>query len=295
MRGAPGVEAGAPPPDLVAHWTQETPLAPADATWTALHGGRTNALWRVDGGGRSFVVKLFRPGSDTPLFPNNPAAETAALKALAGSGLAPDLVAFERTGAGPSLVYAHVTGQVWRPSDGPGVVAEALARLHASPAPDTLPATPGGAEYLLAQGRQILAEIGSDGARLDVLTPDAPRKLPEVCPVFLHGDCTAGNALVTETGVTFIDWQCPARGDPTLDIAVFLSPAMQAMSGNPPLTVGEEAAFLAAYADPDVAARYSALAALYHWRMAAYCLWRAARGDAGYADAAELELARLTG
>jgi hypothetical protein len=42
-------------------------------------------------------------------------------------------------------------------------------------------------------------------------------------------------------------------------------------------------------------ARYNALRPLFHWRMAAYCLWRAARGDIGYAQAAALEIAALRG
>lgn len=282
-----------PPAALVAHWTATDPILPAEARWTALQGGRTNALWRVDAPRGAAVVKLFRPGSDTPLFRNDPAAEARALDALAGSGLAPVLIATGETPLGPSLIYAHVTGRVWRPGDGAGSVARALARLHGFALPDELASASGQAQALRDHGREILKAVGPRGRALAGEEPDLPRSVPPVDDVFLHGDCTAGNALVTDAGITFIDWQCPARGDPTIDLAIFLSPAMQAVSGNRPLSAEDEAAFLAAYGDAAVAARYRAMAPLHHWRMAAYCLWRAARGDEGYAEAAQLEAHKL--
>lgn len=259
-----------------------------------LSGGRTNAVWRIEpaAGGEAVVCKLYRPEGGTPLFGNDPAAERVALEALADGGLAPRPIAAGETAVGCSLVYAHVAGRGWSGQDDPAPVARALARLHRAPASAGLPEKPMAAEALRAQTLGMLAGLGARGAELAQLGPTLP-VLPPARRVFLHGDATAGNTLVTARGITFIDWQCPARGDAAEDLAIFLSPAMQIVSGNAPLPVVQEAAFLAAYGDVQTVARYRALKPVFHWRMAAYCLWRAARGDAGYAQAAGTEIAAL--
>ena len=92
-------------------------------------------------------------------------------------------------------------------------------------------------------------------------------------------------------GLTLIDWQCPASGDPTEDIATFLSPAMQRLYRGTILSEAEREAFLAAYPDPAIVARYRALKSVYRWRMAAHCLWKAERGASDYAGALRLEFA----
>jgi Ser/Thr protein kinase RdoA (MazF antagonist) len=285
-----------PPATLVAHWVGAGVVAPG-ATWRALPGGNTNRVWRIEAPIRdapALVCKLYRPGGDTPLFRNDPAAEATALRALAGTGLAPAFVAAAETAAGRSLAYAHVAGRAWRPEDAVASVAAALARLHAVPAPPELPAFLSDEPALRAQTRDMLAMIGAAGQDLARIEPPAV-SAPDVTPVFVHGDATAGNVLIGAAGVTFIDWQCPGRGDPAGDLAVFLSPGMQAICGNPPLSTTQAAAFLAAYGNPATVARYNALRPLFHWRMAAYCLWRAARGDDGYTQAAALEIAALRG
>lgn len=102
-----------------------------------------------------------------------------------------------------------------------------------------------------------------------------------------------GNLLLNDDAVVLIDWQCPAIGDPAEDIAIFLSPAMQYVYRGKPLTDDEEAAFLAAYRDRAITRRYRALKPWFHWRMAAYCLWRARNGSPDYAPAFRLEAAAL--
>lgn len=256
-----------PDADLVRLW-EARGVVPSGAVWIPLTGGNTNALWRVG----DVVVKRFVPGAETPLFPNDPAAERLALTALHGTGLAPDLIAAE----GDSLVYRLVAGQGWQCADGVACVAKALARLHRQPIPDGLP--------------QKQSDVIGDARALGATDlPEWPLNAPDVAPVFLHGDATAANALVDGDSVTFIDWQCPAVGDPCEDISVFVSPAMQIVSGNEPLSRAETETFLEAYGDETVATRYRALAPLFAARMRAYCLWRAARGDAGYAQAAKAE------
>lgn len=282
-----------PPAALVSYWSKRIGGPFVNADWQPLAGGRTNRLWRVTGAQQDLVVKLFRPEAQTPLFCNDPQAEVRALEALHGIGIAPEFVANGVTDVGPSLVYAHVEGRRWQPRDEIAPVARALAKLHATPVPEKFSRAPAQAEELRRQAHDMLAQTGAAGAAILALEPEPQSDAVLPGNVFLHGDPTAGNTLVSGRSITFIDWQCPTCGDPVLDLSVFFSPAMQVVSGNRPLNHAGEQAFLAAYGDDDVARRYRALAPLLHWRMAAYCLWRAARGDAGYGEAAALEAARL--
>ncbi len=248
----------------------------------------------MDGGGTSLVCKLFLPDAATPLFGNDPAAEWAALRALAGQGIAPAPVASSRTAlGGDSLLYRHVSGQPW--SFDPPAVARLLRRLHSTPPPPprALPpqALPDATGLIEQGGRAMLAQINEPNA-----LPPAPK--PRVAlqggDAFLHGDPIPGNLLQEGMMLTLIDWQCPAIGDPPcLDLALFLSPTMQQVNGKTPLSGAEVAAFLEAYDNPQVTCRYHALAPLFHWRMAAYCLWKAHHGDAAYRAATPLELTAL--
>jgi thiamine kinase-like enzyme len=110
-------------------------------------------------------------------------------------------------------------------------------------------------------------------------------------PRLIHADAVAGNLIDGPGGVTLIDWQCPASGDPTEDLATFLSPAMQWLYRGRVLSPQETEAFLAAYPDPAVTDRYLRLQPLYRWRMAAHCLWKADRGAPDYEKALAAELA----
>ena len=275
---------GAPPPEGLRR-AAERALGGA-AGWTPLRGGRSNRLWRVRAPGGEAVVKLYT-GAPTPLFENDPAKERAALDALSRTGLAPRALASLRTAAGPALIYGHVV------SGGSPPEAEALLRalraVHAVRPPVGLRRAVSGSAALRAR----LARLAAEGAvppalrRLAARAPDLP---PVAAPLFLHGDPTPANALATATGVCLIDWQCPALGDPTDDIALALSPAMRRLAGLAPLGRAERTAALAAYGDAEVAERAEALAPLHAALIAAHCLWRAARGDAACAEAARREL-----
>ncbi|WP_421702000.1 phosphotransferase [Aliiroseovarius sp.] len=279
----PGPSAEAPAA-LKRHW-QVAGRVTADAVWTPLSGGRTNPIWRIDGDADPLVCKLFLPDAATPLFANDPAAEWAALRVLSGQGIAPEPVASSRTALGDSLLYRHVSGQPW--ATDPTAVARLLRQLHDAPPPRALPRALPDATGLIEQGRAMLAQIGAMGA-----LPPAPTAHAALQgAAFLHGDPIPGNILQGGDQLTLIDWQCPAIGDPCLDLALFLSPAMQRVNGNAPLSADQVTAFLEAYGDPQLARRYRALAPLFHWRMAAYCLWKAHHGDAAYAPAMPLELA----
>lgn len=259
------------------------PLAPARAALPhlaglvaqPLAGGRSNRLWRLG----ETVVKLYDLGAARPLFPNDPQAEVTALRALAGSSLAPDLL---HMGEG-WIAYRFCPGATWQRDPRP--VAQALARLHRRAAPTGLRALPMGAAAIAAHA-QSFAPVGLPP--LPAFAEAVPAQ-----PRLVHGDAVPGNMIATSATLTLIDWQCPGAGDPVDDLALFLSPAMQQLYRGAPLTADETAAFLAAYPDPVVIARYHALRPLLHWRIAAHCALRAAEGDADYAAALKLECAAL--
>ena len=246
------------------------------------------------------VLKLYRPDRTSPLFPNDAAAEAACLAALAGSGpaLAPRMLDHWHGPLGPCLLYRHLPGPTWR--EGPEAVARLLRQLHALPAdrqpaglrslettPSALraaiicdlPATPASDSPEQSRMRAALAGVADPGP------------LPAARQAWLHGDPVPGNIIMTPAGARLIDWQCPARGDPCHDLALFLSPAMGVLYLGRTLSKAERAAFLAAYDDRAVTDRLAELAPLMHLRIAAHCLARAAEGSAPDARAAEAELA----
>ena len=102
----------------------------------------------------------------------------------------------------------------------------------------------------------------------------------------------AGNLIFGPEGLRLIDWQCPALGDPVVDVAMFLSPGMHMIYGTGNFTAFEREAFLRGLS-LYLRARYDQVGLLYHWRLAAYCLWRADQGEVGYEGAASAEMALL--
>ncbi len=270
-----------PPPDWLGPAVSAVLPETGGMPWHPLPGGRVNRLWLAGG----VVIKLYDPAAASPLFPNDPVAEAAALRAYGPLGLAPVLLAEGRGW----LAYRHIPGPVWTAD--PKAVARLLGRLHALPVPSgaAFRAIPSGAQALRRHGLAI-ADLCS-GSLPPPPDADDPGPAPHAAP--LHGDAVPGNVVMPPEGPVLIDWQCPATGDPAEDIAAFLSPAMQWLYRGRVLSQAEHDAFLAACPDPAAAARYRALAPLFRWRMAAHCLWKAERGAADYAAAMRLELAGL--
>lgn len=263
-----------PLPDLVR--VVHRALPQLRGRWEPLQGGTTNLVWRCD----DVVIKSYRPARATPLFPNDPQQEAAALAALAPQGFAPQLLAK----GGLWLAYAFLPGPCW--SDGPEQVAQLLCRLHQIENPAlSLRRVAMGAKDLIAETSEMMAAQG-----LSVPLPAIPdHPPPRAC--LLHGDPVPGNIVMASGGPVLIDWQCPAWGDPVLDLALFLSPAMQQIYRGRPLSKAEEAAFLAAYPDAATKARLAAFRPVLHLRMLLHCRARAARGDHAFEQAAAVEAA----
>lgn len=289
----------APPPLDLVDDLSALGLVPQGAIWHPLKGGQTNRLWQVKGARGPMVVKLFTPGRDTPLFPNDPGQEAMMLRELAPKALAPLLLHQGRVGSGDVLVYTHQSGQAW--SHDAQRAATLLRQLHQVPTIPGLRLLPGGSDMVMRQVDRMWSALPRQlQSLLTTLRPQIP-----VAPIaasdhrLLHGDPVPGNLLMATDADRdmLIDWQCPAMGDPVEDLALFLSPAMQQIYRGQVLTQQEQDDFLSGYATTGsrdaIGKRLGQMAPWHHWRMAAYCGWKAAQGSAVYEGALSLELAPL--
>jgi Ser/Thr protein kinase RdoA (MazF antagonist) len=237
---------------------------------TQLSGGRSNSVWKANTDAGPYVVKLFLQLDDNPLFPNDAAQEQAALGHYRSFGLAPDIFA----GGKNWVIYRYVEALQW--SSGAEKVGISLAKLHGVERLATARRLPSGSEALYMQSERIIARCP------ETLHEALPTlRARSIVPEFdgacgLHGDPVPANILCAEGRTLFIDWQCPAIGDPCEDIAIFLSPAMQVTYRGATLSDNEKHAFWDGYANPDVQNRYERLMPYFHRRMIAYCLWRMA-------------------
>ena len=245
-------------------------------------GGRVNAVFRL--GDR--VAKLYRPNGGTPLFPNDPDAEWRALLALAPAALAPRPLYRTATPRGDLITYAHIPGDPGCAQ--PAAVAGLLGRLH-SQAPwrglrqaVTGPMIDGAAAGMIADTDPLHGHRPPQAAAAPI------RQTP------IHRDPVPANIISGRQKVCLIDYQCPALGDPAEDLAHFLSPAMQLLYGQGPLSATDIAAFLMAYPHADIRDHYARIARSLHWRMACYCQWQHDQGNGDYAAARDAEIAFLS-
>lgn len=266
-------------------------LAAADViqgpeTFTPLNGGRTNRVWKINRK-TPLICKLYSTHMQNPLYENAPSLEYKCLKQMESKKLAPKPVTYLETIDGQILIYEYLDGKSW--TNDVVSVAKLLAEIHAQPIPHGLRLLPSGTKALTRQTLDIIGTLPkAKAAELIALQPDSPGC--ENTPLCLvHTDVVPGNIIKTDQGLRLIDWQCPGVGDPVEDLAMFLSPAMHYIYRGTPLTIAEAAEFLHAYPDETVRNRYQVLARLYHWRMIAYCAWKAAQGDKDYARAGALE------
>lgn len=292
--------ASAPPADLRRLVERAVVGTVTDADWTALRGGRANRVWRIATPSGDAIVKVYSRQAACRLFPNHPAAEARVLRALAGTGLAPDPLFRGRYRDGPVLVYRAVPGPTLAErgtAAGIGGLATLLARLHRL-APPTRFRPVGLTARALRRGISADLAAAPDGPLARVIARSARRPTPRLPGAgvrsLLHGDPVPGNVVCGPgDAVTLIDWQCPALGDPVHDLALVLSPGMRRLYACPPLSDAERGRFWRGYGDSAAAARHAALLPLLSARIAAHCLAQAARGRPGYAAAATAEVTAL--
>jgi hypothetical protein len=98
-----------------------------------------------------------------------------------------------------------------------------------------------------------------------------------------------GNLILGDAGLRLIYWQFPAIGDPIVDIMMFLSHGIHEIYGSGKLSMKDHQTFLMNLT-PKLRSRYNILGPLYHWRLAAYCFWKAEQGFIEYEKAALAEI-----
>jgi len=253
--------------------------------WQAQTGGRTNKVWRLEGE-IDLICKLYLETKANPLFNNTPEAEYKCLLCLDGSGIAPKPYKYLKTPYGEVLLYNYIKGQVW--SHDVSTVSELLTRIHKHKQPKDLRILSALPSDIKETGLKIINKLNSyHKHKLNIICPDV--SIPDIEPVLLHTDVVPGNLILGDEGLRLIDWQCPAIGDPIVDIMMFLSPGMHKIYGSGKLSIKDHQTFLMNLT-PKLRSRYNLLGPLYHWRLAAYCFWKAEQGFAEYEKAALIEI-----
>jgi thiamine kinase len=246
-----------------------------------LAGGYRNAVWKVRNGRTWSIEKHYDedPGSPNPMYPNLPDHEALAMQLLAGTQCAPELIDFQPASdsEGSKVRYRFVRGSQWR--RGTADVAELLHRIHHHPLKSDAASRMRRLHLSAAQARchadAMFDEVPPSLAAKALIVRPSSRTVRVTTPALVHTDCGPGNIIRAASGPVLIDWQCPGLGDPVEDIACFLSPAMMILYATPPHGPNARASFLAAYADAAIIERYHLDGASWHYRIAAYCAWRA--------------------
>lgn len=285
----PDLKPDLPPRDVIGLAAE---ICGCDPQWKPLSGGRTNHIWRCVGSDQDLVFKLFKTERANPLFPNDAEAERRALIALEVTGLAPAFAHLENLTRGRCLVYKYTRGL--RQDRAMPNTLSTLGWLHQLDPPKGLRHIELSPFGLMEQGTAFLKGIDTKFANQVWAQKPTAVSISLGPKVFLHGDPVPANVITTGGEVTFIDWQCPAIGDASYDLAMALSPAMHVIYGQGRYTDTECEVALAAYPDASVRDRYRAMRPYYHWHMAAYCAWKSATGEPEYEPAGRAELMVLS-
>jgi thiamine kinase len=253
--------------------------------WYTQTGGRTNKVWRLVGE-EDLTCKLYLETGNNPLFNNTPEEEYRCLLWLNGSDIAPKPYKFLKTPFGEVLLYNYIKGHTW--SHDVGIVAELLTRIRKHKRPKGLRILSSLPSDIKQTGLEIINKLNSyHKNRLNMTCPDV--SISDIEPVLLHTDVVPGNLILGNEGLRLIDWQCPAIGDPIVDVMMFLSPGMHEIYGSEKFSMKDHETFLMNLT-PSLRSRYNKLGPLYHWRLAAYCFWKAEQGFIEYENAALAEI-----
>ncbi|MEP2704227.1 MAG: phosphotransferase [Roseibium sp.] len=250
----------------------------SDAQLKPLPSSYTHRFWRLEVRDRIFVIKEYFPGlENNPLYPTQPDQEAAALSVLEPFHLAPRLESFLTSPVGtPLVVYGYEPGKEAEIDvrDAALLVGQ-LSALKLTPSSQKT--VPAGYSQVLAHGDDILAEIPDSrrAANLKRLRPvDGAATEHAIDPVLIHRSLCLGTVQTTRDGPKLIDWQYAGLGDPVEDLVCFLSPGLLTLYGLKPLVLYAEDLFLDHYPDQLIVDRFLEQRAAYHWRLAAYCLYR---------------------
>jgi len=254
-------------------------------TWHAQTGGQTNKVWRLKGE-KDLICKLYLEANTNPLFNNTPEAEYRCLLWLNGSGIAPKPYKYLKTPFGKVLLYNYIKGHIW--FHDVEAVSELLTRIRKHKYPSGLRVLSNKPTDIKQTGLEIINKLNCyHKNKLNKICPDI--SISDIEPVLLHTDVVPGNLILSDNGLRLIDWQCPAIGDPIVDIMMFLSPAMHEIYGSGKLSMKDHQVFLMNL-KPKLRSRYNKLGPLYHWRLSAYCFWKAEQGFVEYENAALAEI-----
>jgi thiamine kinase-like enzyme len=253
--------------------------------WHAQTGGRTNKVWRLKGE-NDLICKLYLETNTNPLFNNTPEAEYKCLLWLDGSDIAPKPYKYLKTPFGEVLLYNYIQGHTW--SHNVDIVLELLIRIQKHQYPKGLRILSALPSDIKQTGLAIINKLNNyHKNKLNIICSDV--MISDIEPVLLHTDVVPGNLILGDKGLRLIDWQCPAIGDPVVDIMMFLSPSMHKIYGLRKLSMKDHETFLMNLT-PKLRNRYNILGPLYHWRLAAYCFWKAEQGFIEYEKAAFAEI-----
>jgi len=253
--------------------------------WYTQSGGRSNKVWRLKGE-KDLICKLYLETKTNPLFNNIPEAEYRCLLWLEGSNIAPKPYKFLKTPFGEVLLYNFISGETW--SHDVETVSELLTRIRNHKYPKGLRRLSIVPSDIKQSGFEIINRLnGYHKNELMNICPDV--SISDIEPVLLHTDVVPGNLIIGDEGLRLIDWQCPAIGDPIIDIMMFLSPGMHEIYGSGKLSMKAHEAFLMNLT-LKLRNRYNIIGPLYHWRLAAYCFWKAEQGFIEYENAALAEI-----
>ncbi len=259
---------------------QQRQIIAADevATLSPLKGGLVNQVWKLVQGDNCFIIKQYLSSIQNPLFPNLPCHEMEALKQLSPYNLAPNFIDHFLNNQGLHIVvYEYVEGLPWK--DEITALGTTLRTLHRLKVQGRFRSLPIGDKAIRHQTYQILEKLKTlEPTQYQVLIslePQYQANYQALPTAFIHADCCPGNIISTSKGLKLIDWQCPGYGDPIEDIACFTSVAMQQIYGHSLLTKSQIDQLLCAYDHAEITEKFYQISPLYHWRLAAYCAYRA--------------------
>jgi aminoglycoside phosphotransferase (APT) family kinase protein len=210
----------------------------------ARRGGSGCPVYFVDGMVGSMqqrlVVKVYAPGFDdySGLGPHDTARKHAlALEELGGTGLpVPDLVAWCRDGTAAAVITR------WIEASESGLdrreAAANLARLHRTELADMGPVLADLIERSRSNRDRIRRGVVAMAPQCDEAVPEWRSASPELSGAvdgvlasaepeagtvtLQHGDYFSVNLLPDATGITIVDWDLLARGDPMWDLGHLL-------------------------------------------------------------------------